>query len=276
MSAPRLALSVGLLWHVLALCVGAIPPPGTLPSDIAVRRPDTDVVARRATPALDWLALSLAPLAEWCATATAPVRPVVDTYLGALGLRQQWRMFSVPPVVDEYLRVRYYVGPVSSDPGGNAPAPRWVATELVMPAHREDMPRLVRSFRDSYRDKAMAVALEAFARRRREAAIRPDTRPEELPDALAPIARYFSRRFAATGLLPEERILRTEVWYGTALITPVGEMSTPAARDARRATLAAYYGGAVEERFAVPPYPPYNAGETEADIQWVLAYYEER
>src|SRR5204863_6078287 len=113
-----------------------------------------------------------------------------------------------PPPYDRYFRVRYYVGSPSR--------PTWTARELVYPAHREDQVRVLTSFRDSYEDKAFEIAYNEFYTHRDAKTIRDDTRSSELPPDLAPIARYFARRFQDTHLLPDERLVRVEVWHGTA------------------------------------------------------------
>jgi hypothetical protein len=43
----------------------------------------------------------------------------------------------------------------------------------------------------------------------------------------------------------------------------------------RAAALESYYDGPIEQRIDVAPDPPYHAGEHEADITWLLEYYEE-
>jgi hypothetical protein len=270
MRRSRLAVSVFVAWHLTAIAVAAIPPP----EDVRVavtNRPPVEPISAWVAPRLDAVAAaaSAAHRAVWAAT--APLRPVVSLYVGLTGLAQHWAMFWNISTNDRYARVRYYVGPVSSA-GDERPA--WMATELVLPAHREDRVRLLQSYRDSYRDKAMEIATTSFLRRRPPALIRPDTRPGELPDDLAPIARYFGRRFEGTHLSPGERILRTEVWLGTAPNPPPGSPG-PVSPAARRSALGNYDEGPVQARLHVPPYPPYHAEEREADITWLLEYYEE-
>ncbi len=119
-------------------------------------------------------------------------------------------MFMNPPDYDEYLRARYYVGT------HDTAAVKWVATELIFPAHREDQVRLVQSFRDSYTDKAIAIALSAFLRARFAAGAEVPEDETDLPENLAPVAGYFSRRFARESLVPGERVLRTELWLARA------------------------------------------------------------
>ena len=122
--------------------------------------------------------------------ATGPLGAPLREYLSLTGLGQQWRMFSSPPKVDQYVRVRYYVA--SGDPGTPGRS-LWIATELVMPAHREDRIRLLQSFRDSNRDKAVAIALDNFYRHRKQGLVRPDTTSAALPDDLAPVAGTLAR-----------------------------------------------------------------------------------
>jgi hypothetical protein len=150
-----------------------------------------------------------------------------------------------------------------------------MATELVMPAHREDRIRLLQSFRDSYQDKAFEVAMDGFFRRRSAALVRPDTTSKDLPDDLAPIARYFSARFSRTHLSSSERIVRTEVWIGTAPIPRTRSDRESHTLASRIAALRAYYEGPIETRRRIPPYPPYHSADDEADIRWLLEYFEE-
>jgi hypothetical protein len=177
-------------------------------------------------------------------------------------------MFSNPPQWDEYLRTRYYIKPATGR--------LYTATELVWPALREDRVRLVESYRASYQDKAIAIALASFYGHRKAALIQPDTRSDQLPDDLAPIGRYFARKYVASELKGSgARIVRTEVWVGRAATAPLGQPRDDEALRSRRAALEAYYEGPVEERLNVRPYPPYHGGETEAEIQWLLEYFEE-
>jgi hypothetical protein len=198
---------------------------------------------------------------------TRPFRAPVDFYINIAGLSQTWSMFGNPPRWDQYVRVRYYVRPESGR--------EWMATQLVFPAHREDQMRLFQSFRDSYLDKAIAVAMDEFHNSRKSELIRPDTTPAELPDSLAPIGRYYARQFARRLEGTGQRIVRIEVWEGRVENPSLGAVVDPSVLAARRAALQAYYEGVVEHRLNVPPYPPYHGGEREADIEWLLEYYEE-
>ena len=119
----------------------------------------------------------------------------------------------------------------------------------------------------------MPIALESFYRRRRPAQITPDARPDQLPDDLAPIGRYFARTFQRRYLDGRgERIVRTEVWIGSAA-TPAWENPSIGSKLAERmAALQAYWEGPVEQRLRVPARPPYHGLEREAGINWVLEY----
>jgi hypothetical protein len=189
-------------------------------------------------------------------------------YLRATGLRQEWTMFATPAAFDQYVRVRYFI-----ESGAAGDGRFWAATELVMPAHREDRVRLLQSFRDSYRDKAIASALQEFVRRPGHDTATPDTRPQTISDDLAPVARFFAAQFGRQYLGSGERIVRTEVWVGTAAI-PARPAMQPSGRLERQAALLAYYEGPSEHRLRVPPYALYHAADDEADIRWVLEYFE--
>ena len=269
----RVAVLLLIAAHLTALVIGAIPAPRDL-SDPA--RPETrgvEPLSAWATPRLDAIAAAAGTVHRALWSLTSPLRPVVSAYLGATGLGQQWAMFWNPSLSDQYLRVRYYVG---DEPPGTRPArAAWLATELVLPAHREDRLRLLASFHDSYRDKAVEIAMNTFSRKRARTLVRPDTRPAELPDSLAPVARYFARRFARAHLTGGERLVRVEVWSGTAPNPPFGSAATRIAVAERQARLGGYYDGPVVRRLGPMTYPPYHAEEDEADIQWVLEYFEE-
>ena len=199
---------------------------------------------------------------------TSPIQPLAATYRRLTGVGQSWAMFSNPPQYDEYVRTRYYVQPPQGRP--------YIVSELVSPALRDDRLRLVESYRASYQDKAIAIALGAFHTRRRKELIAPETRPEQLPDDLVPIGRYFARKYAGRWLEGSgARIVRTEVWVGKAISPGLGVPRDEASHKQRSVALQAYYEGPIEERLHVPPYPPYHGGENEADIQWLLEYYEE-
>jgi hypothetical protein len=264
----RRAIALFLAWHLFAISVAALPPPNRL-SHFPQRDPSSALnpVFYRITLALDGVArvTELVESGRW--RATRPLHRAINYYLRLTGLGQTWSMFANPPTYAQYMRVRYYV----KSPSGRT----WVATELVWPTNREDRVRTLQSFRDSYRDKALSVAVARFYDRRKDELIQPETKPEQLPTDLAPVGRYFAREFARAHVKDGERITRVEVWAAKAPIAPLGTAPDEEARLDRAVALQAYYEGAIEQRINVPPIPPYHAAESEADINWILEYYEE-
>lgn len=264
----RLLVTVFLAWHLFAIFVAALPAESRR-TQFSERDPASALnpVFYRITLALDAVARAADMVESGILRATRPVRRVIGSYVRITGLSQTWSMFANAPTFAQYLRVRYYV---------ESPAHRqWMATELVLPSHREDGVRTFQSFRDSYRDKALGIAIGRFYSHRKTNMIDPGTRPEQLPTDLAPVARYFSREFSRAHLAPGERVRRVEVWVGTAPIPPVGTAADPDARLERAVALSTYYEGPIEQRINVPPDPPYHGGEREADITWLLEYFEE-
>jgi hypothetical protein len=259
-----------VIWHLTAIVLGAIPPPERL-SNFPERKVSSQLGPRfdAITRAFDAVtnAAFVVPRALWWMT--KPIQPVARAYRDLTGVGQSWAMFSNPPQWDEYVRTRYYVKPQQ----GRA----YTVTELVSPALREDRVRLVESYRASYQDKAVAIALAAFYAHRKATLIKPDTKSEQLPNDLTPIGRYFARKYAARALEGTgAHIIRTEVWVGRALSPGLGKPREASQYRERLAALQVYYDGPVEERLNVPPYPPYHGGENEADIQWLLEYFEEQ
>jgi hypothetical protein len=264
----RRLIALFLAWHLFAISVAALPPPSRL-SHFPQRDPSSALnpVFYRITLALDGVARVTEFVESGLWRATRPAHRLISYYLRLTGQGQTWSMFANPPTYAQYMRVRHYV----KTPSGRM----WAATELVWPTNREDRVRTFQSFRDSYRDKALSVAVGRFYDRRKRELIAPETTPDQLPTDLAPIARYFAREFARTHVTNGDRITRTEVWVGTAPIAPLGTAPDAEARLDRAVALQAYYEGVIEQRINVPPAPPYHGGEREADINWLLEYYEE-
>jgi len=266
----RIALIAFVVWHLVAITLDALPPQDQLSNFPARTTPSPlGVWGDRVTFGFDALAQALIQIPKALWWVSTPIQPLATAYRRVTSLGQSWSMFSDPPRVDRYMRTRYYIQPRQGR--------LWMATELIMPAHPEDHVRLVQSYRDSYRDKAIEIASIAFLQRRKGSAIAPGTRPEELPDDLAPIGRYFARRFERRVLADSgDRIVRIEVWRGVAEGHKFGEPVDTEKLARRHEILQVYYEGPVERRLNVPPFPPYHAGEFEADINWVLEYYEEK
>ena len=273
MSVKRWALSVFFVWHLVAISVASLESPGGVPRIGPPRHPHNDVIAAGMTPVLDRVAFVLSQNFRKFDRAIGPVRRLTTYYLNVTGVNQSWKMFSTPPEVYQYLRVRYYIGAGAADAGAGA-RPTWTATELLLPAHREDRVRVVRGYWDAYRDKAMTSALSRFQGHRSDRLIKADTKSSELPDDLAPIGRYFARRFERQSLVPGERILRTEIWYGIAGMALPGYSLDRERMEARFSVLRPYYDGPVENHFDIPAYPGYRSYENEGDIRWFLEYFE--
>jgi hypothetical protein len=273
MPRARRVVSSFLLWHLTAVVLGSVPPPGRVPAIDPIRHPTDDRVAAFLTPPLDRAAADLVRLPPAIWDAGRPIFLVARLYLRLVGLGQQWNMFWSPPRQDQYMRVRYFVG---SDVRGDR-HPSWMASELVspFPSQQDDQIRLVRSYWAKHRDKALFAALSAFLDKREARLVRRETQPSELPQDLTPIVRYFRRQFERDYLADGDRILRTELWFGVADIPKRGFRRTPEAVEARLRTLHAYYDGPIERHFQIPAYPPYHASERESDILWVLEYFEE-
>jgi hypothetical protein len=276
MSRNRLALSVVLAWHVFAMGLAAIPFPGIdpLPAVALSRHVADDPIAATVAPALDAAVEPLAPVLAVVLNTARPVRRVVSRYVDTLGLGQRWVMFANPPVVDQYVKVRYYVG--SSPLPSVTPRIAWTANELVLPAHREDQIRALQSFWDSTRDKALAIALDDFRAKLATYLDREGHLPRELPDDLAPIGRYFGRRFDRGYLKSNEHLLRTEVWYAEVPVPVRGVAVDPAVIEARLAVLRTYYGGPVRGPASSYGTLAYGSSEKEADLKWSLLYFEGR
>jgi hypothetical protein len=273
MSPKRWALSLFFVWHLVAITLGSLMSPGAMPPIPAPRHPTNDVFAAAMTPSLDRLAAMISPLPAAILRNAGPVRVLAADYLSVTGVSQSWKMFSNPPLVDQYLRVRYYVG-LDRATGQNGQDASWTATELVLPAHREDRVRLVQGYWDAFRDKAMTSALARFDSGRSDRLNEPNTKSADLPDDLAPIARYFARRFQRDVLRPDERVVRTEIWYGVAPMPRPGELPDSRRVEDRQALLRRYYEGPVENHFGTPVVPPYHSAQVEADITWYLEYFE--
>jgi len=218
------------------------------------------------TPRLDSAARLLSRAHHFCWRATAPLQSFASWYTGLTGLGQRWRMFMNPPTYDEYLQARYYVG------AGDSTRPQWVAMEVIYPTHREDTVRLFQSFRDSYTDKAIAIALADHLNIRQAKGATAGAGAADQPNALSPIARHFARRFAARHLLRDERVVRTELWRARPPNRRPGTAVEPQKLEARRAMLRRYYAGPVEDRRFLPGFPSDRAVQREGDLAWVMEY----
>jgi hypothetical protein len=263
---------VFFVWHVVAIALGSLMSPGAILPIGPPRHPSNNRLAAALTPPLDRIAAALAPLPEAILRGAGPLRLMATDYLRLTGVSQSWKMFSNPPLVNQYLRIRYYVGTEIGT--GETARQSWTATELVFPAHREDRVRLLAGYWGAFRDKAMTSALGRFDEKVSKRSLTPAAKSSDLPDDLAPIGRYFARRFQKEVLRSDERIVRTEIWYGTVPMPLPGALPDPARLEEREAALQRYYDGPIENHFGRPVVPEYLRGEQEADITWSLKYFE--
>ena len=259
MSSERWLLSTLIAIHLVAVSAASLPDPREL--DLvtpAVAAPPVDSIARIATPALNATVAALAPLEAQAYRFTAPIRALTRMYVQA-GLRQKWNMFATPVTIDQYVRVAHYVRS-SRDPGRIR-----VFRELALPGQPEDQVRVTHMFRD----KAILNSFEALAVTRFEQS------GADRFSELDPIAAYFSNRFRAAYLAPDEAITQTEIWFGRAPTPATGRRLTDSQLQNRWAVLRRYRDGPVD---AAAPATTLQLGalQGESDIVWRLEYVKNR
>ena len=230
------------------------------------RYPTTDFLSASLTPFVDRGAAYVYGASSFLWRALAPLPRFSRMYLQSMGLGQQWTMFWDPPKQDEYVRLRYYVARQNETHAG------WTATELVFPEGRDDEFRLVRAFWTKPRDKSVFAALDSFIRRRNAMGLERETDPQKLPNDIQPVVRYFTRRFQSRYLTNDERVIRIEVWFGTAQVPPPGVVEDPAILADRLDALQRYYAGPIENPIPSGTAPSINTAERETDIVWFLEY----
>ena len=197
MSSQRLALSLLILYHLVALGVNAVPPTDQLRPFTAVSSLAPGQTAGRLAQGLDAAALWVEGVRTILFNLSGPLRTVTQPYVNA-GLGQKWNMFSVVDTGDQYVRLAYY----ATSPQRSQPR---IVRELIFPADRDDRVRLLHDFRD----KAVFDAHEDFTLSRSK-----QPTSTTASSSLIPLVRYFRQRFAATELRPGETIVRTEFWSG--------------------------------------------------------------
>ena len=264
MTGSQRLVSAFIVFHVVALSVGATPSPAELPEPGGTSR-SLPGLRGVVTTVLDSAVATLRPFHAFLYDALAPVRPAARLYLGATGQYERWNMFSRPVQADMYVHLRYYVA---------APASRRLRAdrELVFPAHPPGRPRVLAGFADSFTDKAIDLSLQSFETRLDRARRAGHDDEEALALAgreLAPLMRFFARRYADRALPPGGRLVRVELWRGSAPMAPLGQAWSPDRIHRRYEALDAYdaatYGGLV----AGHPLPPGTLAE-DADIRWQL------
>ena len=263
MSRSQWLISVLLVCHLSGLVIGAIPRPGELLRVQPPRHPDRNPLAALLTPPLDAAAAAFIPVHDATWRLTTPLRTLSEWYVGLTGLGQRWRMFMNPPTYDEYLKARFHIRQTGAD------HEIWTASQLVFPSHREDRVRLLQSFRDSYTDKAIAIALADFVNTRTAVAF--DDSTADPSTRLDPLARHFAADFARRHLRPDQQVVGTELWRARV---PNPAPGTPAAADAaarRQTLLRRYYDGPVEDRSRPRPLA-LGTTVVEEELRWVLEY----
>jgi len=258
-SRERWLLSTLIAFHLVAISAASLPDPRELSLGITgAAVPPVDPSDRITPPTLNAV---VAALGRWEAQAyrlTEWIRSLTRIYIQA-GLRQKWIMFANPIAADQYVRVAHYVRS-SRQPGRGR-----VFRELVLPGQPEDRLRLVHMFRD----KAILNALETLRVNRQE------TPGAERFVDLDPIAAFFSTRFRAAYLTPDETITRTEIWVGLAPMPANGNRLTDSQLQERWALLQRYRDGPVgAPEPDTPPEPGVLQGES--DIVWRLEYVQNR
>jgi hypothetical protein len=257
MSRERWLLSLLITYHLVAIALASLPT-----RDALDRFNETRLVRPTIVPTvLDALAAIAHDAEVATMSGASPLRLITRPYIKA-GLRQRWNMFSNPGTDDHYMRVDYYFA--SARPEEDVRVMR----ELVFPQDDETRTRIVHRFRD----KAIFNAVETYFLRGDH-----DSRsanPEALK-AVAPVAQYFSREFVRSRLPRGNRMLRTEIWYGSAPI-PFPELGTVASAPLDRVTVLERYRDTTlpAERGVLTP-PAIGAMQHEADITWLLLAVEE-
>lgn len=262
MTGSQRLVSAFIVFHVVAISVGATPRPSELPALTTRRLPGARGVV---TAMLDGIAATLKPVHASIDSALTPARPAVRLYLTATGQYELWNMFSRPVQADMYVHLRYYVA---------APGSRRlrVDRELIFPAHPPGRPRVLAGFADSFRDKAVDLSLQSFGTRleRARRSGRGDDEALELAGReLAPLMRFFARRYAVRALPPGGQLVRVELWRGHAPMAPLGHAWGPDRIRRRYEALDAYdaatHGGLVGGDALSP-----GAIAEDADIRWQL------
>jgi len=259
-SSDRWLLSTLIGIHLVAISAASLPDPRELDfvKPAAAAALPFDSIARIVAPAMNAVVAALTPLEAQAYRFTAPIRSLTGIYIQA-GLRQKWNMFANPVTADQYVRVAHYVGS-SREPGRVR-----VFRELALPGQREDRLRPVHVFRD----KAILNSLEALAVHSLE---NPDT---DHSSDLDPIAAYFAGRFRDSYLTSDEKLTRTEIWFGAAPMPPTGERLADSQLQERWAVLQRYWNGPVDAPAPVTPLQP-GVLQGEADIVWRLDYVRNR
>jgi hypothetical protein len=265
MSSAHWLTSGFIAFQLLSIVVGSIPDPATVSKSAAPDRVALTAVGRAVAPALDATAAPIRALDTALWRATSWCRPAVRAYLGTTKQLQRWDMFSRPMRRHEYIHLRYYIATTGSNL-------LRVQRELIYPTHTSTTIRLFKSYADSFRDKAIALAVDAYFRRVERENKKYDlgSTLERSQEELIPVIRPFARRQAHALLVPGDRLVRAELWRGYAPMPRPGEVLPFDTYRERQESLTAY--DAVSDLGLAPSgdLVPLGAVAYDADIKWTL------
>jgi hypothetical protein len=266
MSSTHWLTSCFIVFQLLAIVVGSTPDPASLKPPAAADRAALTAAGRVLAPALDSLVGPICAVDGALWRATGWCRPTVRIYLGSTKQYQRWNMFSRPLRRHEYMHLRYYVATQGTDL-------LRVQRELIYPGHTGGNVRLFKSFADSFRDKAMALAFEAYRRRveRESEKSDLDAAMERSQVELIPIIRPFVNRQRNELLLsPGDRLVRAELWRGRAPMPRPGQVLPFDTYEARQEALTEYDAATDLGLISPADLAPLGGVTHDADIEWQL------
>jgi hypothetical protein len=265
MSYSQRLISAFIVFHLIAITVGAIPDPESIPQEIPSNRATLTFLGTTLAPTFDALVAPELALNRVAWRATAWLRRPSRVYLRATRQWEVWNMFCRPTRHDIYMHIRYY----TKTPGSHLLR---VHRELIFPAHPEGSTRVIKGYSDSFRDKAIELAFDTyFARvREEEKTVGYAKAVERSEQELFPVIRPFARRYVARNLEPGERLLRAELWRGVVPNAPPGEATSSDVLAERLDMLQRY--DAVTDLGLLPEseLPELRSFIRDADVEWVL------
>jgi hypothetical protein len=264
MSRSQRLISAFIVFQLLAITIGATQDPDGLVPPIPSDRSSLSLLGKALSPVLDRLEQPVLNLNAALWGATSWLRYITTPYLLATRQFELWNMFSRPGRNDDYICLRYYVTSEGS-------SLLRVHRELIYPAHPEGQMRLFQSYSDSFRDKAIALALESYANvlvRERKRTSEAEAL-ERAQQKLVPVIGAFARRFNERNLGQGERLIRADLWKGSAATGPPGHVTEPGTLAARRAILEAY-DAETDLSLLSNKLPDVGARLREVDIDWTL------
>jgi hypothetical protein len=246
-------LSVAIIWHIVAMVVGAVPSLEDYGSDTTPPRVPKTTLQSRATAALDQIAVPAVRLHRVVYAVTRPLHGPVHLYLDLTDQFSSWNMFSSPSRATENVRLDYVV----VQPDGS----RHLESELVYPAAEPGEWRVVAAYFASFVDKAFANGTESYQKRALQARQLGQPAPvAAMNEDLLPFIRYYTRRHEHR--LPKgTRVERTEYWRGSAASPAPGQALPVQILQARQRTL---------ERLRQPGTLPSLPSRKDDDITWTL------